>query len=343
MKFTIGYYYYDEKDRPFSYILDTYKYHIDEVYFPWINMETCRTNINDVEGYINWDGQRHLENDLVDIKKRGVRLNLLMNANCYGEKSISEYLRNNIYSIIDYIESLTGLDAVTTTSPAIAHIVKCRYKGVEVRASINMMIDTIHGMKYLAELFDGYYIKRENNRNIEVLKSIKKWADNNGKKLYILANSGCMYDCSGQIFHDNLVAHEGQISRINNMNDFNPYTCWNYYSNPKHWPNILKNTWIRPEDMKYYDDIFSVAKIATRMSSNPAQTIQAYIEGAYKGNLLDIMEPAHASILYPNFIDNSKFPEDWFYKTSTCNRQCDKCKYCEAVFKRVLTSIDRYF
>jgi collagenase-like PrtC family protease len=146
-----------------------------------------------------------------------------------------------------------------------------------------------------------------------------------------------MYFCSGQIFHDNLVAHEKEISQVNNIKDFNPYTCWNYYSNPDHWPDLIRNTWIRPEDINNYSDLFPVVKIASRMSSRPAETIRAYAEGGYDGNLL---EPGHGRLLYPKFIDNKKFPEDWFARTSSCDMDCGRCGYCGEVFKKVLTSID---
>lgn len=340
MKFSIGYYSYDEGDRPFSYMLDEFGESIEEVYFPWVNIETCRSSLTDNGGYIDWNGQERLENDLIEIRKRDIRLNLLINANCYGEKSISEYLMKNICSIINHINDFAGLpDTVTTTSPAVAYIIKSHYKEIEVRASVNMMIGSIQGMKYLSELFDGFYIRRENNRHLDVLRTLKKWADENSKKIYILANSGCMSFCSGQIFHDNLVAHEKEISQVRNMKDFNPYTCWNYYRDPNNWPDLLRNTWIRPEDINNYNDMFTMVKIASRMSLRPVETIKAYVNGSYDGNLLNIMEPGHGSLLYPNYIDNKKFPDNWFIKTSTCDMNCSECGYCDSVFKNVLTSI----
>ena len=36
--------------------------------------------------------------------------------------------------------------------------------------------------------------------------------DAEGKELYMLANSGCLNNCSAHVFHDNLVAHEAQIA-----------------------------------------------------------------------------------------------------------------------------------
>ena len=46
------------------------------------------------------------------------------------------------------------------------------------------------------------------------------------KKLYLLANSGCLNDCPSHVFHDNLVAHEMEVD----ADDFRPFeaTCWRY-------------------------------------------------------------------------------------------------------------------
>ena len=46
---------------------------------------------------------------------------------------------------------------------------------------------------------------------------LKAWADANGKSLHFLVNSGCMNYCSGQSFHDNLVAHEAEIAETTGL------------------------------------------------------------------------------------------------------------------------------
>ena len=52
MKFSIGYYFFDENENPISYILDKNIDKIEEVYFPWVNIETCRSSLNDTGGYL---------------------------------------------------------------------------------------------------------------------------------------------------------------------------------------------------------------------------------------------------------------------------------------------------
>ena len=68
-------------------------------------------------------------------------------------------------------------------------------------------------MKYLEKDFCGFYMKRELNRDFEMIEKLHGWCKENGKKFYLLANSGCLNFCSAHNFHDNLVAHEEEISK----------------------------------------------------------------------------------------------------------------------------------
>ena len=167
-------------------------------------------------------------------------------------------------------------------------------------------------MEYISGLFDSYYIQREYNRDFQKIEEMKEWADDNGKKLYFLVNSGCLNFCSGQVFHDNIVAHESEISEMDNLEGWDPSICWNYYTKKENWVKFLQNSWIRPEDIHNYNRYFPMAKLATRAHSNPRKVIEAYCKEKFKGNLIDLLEPGHNPIFFPYIIDNSRFPEDWF-------------------------------
>lgn len=337
MKFSVGYQFKDENERPFAQSLCELKDHIKEVYFPWISTETCRASLIDERGEINWHGQAYLEEDLFMLKNSGIELNLLMNGNCYGDNAISKYLKNNVYSIIDHIENICGgVDSITTTSPFIATIVKEKYPAIKTRASINMRIGTIKGMDYIKDIFDGFYIQREHNRDIEYIKEIKKYTDKNNKTLHLLANSGCMSYCSAQTFHDNAVSHEKGILERSNVTDFEIAKCWDYYKNKENWPSLLQNSWIRPEDLHNYEELFDYVKLATRVNQRPLNTLRAYISGEFYGNTLSLLEPNHSKVLGNQYISNSEFPKDFFKYTSTCNKKCHECNYCENVLLNVL-------
>jgi collagenase-like PrtC family protease len=340
MRFAIGYQLAEPGARPFAEIVARYRDHIAEVYFPWGNMPSGRAALTERRGYVDWGGQRQLEEDLLALRELGVKLDLLFNANCYGGRAASQQLQNQVVSVLDYLGELVGVDIVTTTSPAIAWVVKQDYPHIDVRASVNMRIGTVRAMQYVSHLFDSFHIQRDIQRDLSTVRELKAWADEAGKRLVMLANSGCLAFCSGQTFHDNLVAHEAEVDEFVHMEGFRPHVCWNYLTDRAQWPAVLQSTWVRPEDLHQYDDLFPVVKLATRMHARPEAVIEAYVNRRYRGNLLDLFEPGYGPAFAPYLVDNERFPAEWFARTSTCDRQCHRCGYCAGVLEQVLRSVE---
>ncbi len=336
MKFAVGYQLPEEDEEPLVDIVRDFRPQIDEVYFPWLDMPSGRSPMTAANGLVDWEGQHRLEQDLAAFKEMGVKLDLLFNAACYGRYGVSRYLANLVCSTIAHLQEVAGLDGVTTTSPMIANTVKENFPDLEVRASVNMRIGTVKGMQYMSDRFDSFSMQREYNRDLERIAELKGWCDSHGKGLYMLANSGCLNFCSAQTFHDNLVAHESEVSEMVSMSDMRPAHCWDYYRDTDNWVTFLQNSWVRPEDVSHYEAQFSVLKLATRMHANPRQVVEAYCTGQFDGNLLDLLEPGHGPVFAPYVIDNSRFPPDWFHRTTSCDKGCHRCDYCASVLKEVL-------
>ena len=337
MKFAVGFQLYEPPEEPFSNIIRTYQEHISEVFFAWQDIATGRSAVATRHGFTDWSAQGRMEEELRAIKAMGIKLDLLFNGNCYGEYALSEKLANSVVSILEHLAcAVGGVEIVTTTSPAIAHTVKKHFPSIEVRASVNMKIGTVKGMEYLADLFDSFHVQRDYNRDIPHLRMLKEWADAHGKKLILLANSGCFANCSGQTFHDNLVAHESEVCEISNLKDFMPYVCWKALKNKENWPMLLQNTWIRPEDLHHYEGLFDTIKLATRMHALPGMVIDAYARRNFCGNTLDLFEPGFGKALAPYIIDNTAFPKEWFTRVSSCDKLCHRCGYCTEVLRQVL-------
>ena len=343
MKFSVGFRLYENGEETFSQIIKAYREHISEVFFSWLDIPSGRGTTSSHHGFADWSVQQKTENELKKIKQMGIKLDLLFNANCYGAYSLSIKLANTVCSVIEYLGSIgCEIDIVTTTSPAIAHTVKKFFPHIEIRSSVNMKIGSVKGMEYISDLFDSFHVQREYNRDLNYLHELKSWADANDKKLIMLANSGCFAHCSGQIFHDNNVAHESEICEMTNLSDFNPYVCWRSLKKKENWVKLLQNTWIRPEDIHNYDGIFDTVKLATRMHSLPGLVIDAYSRRSFIGNTLDLFEPSFSRALAPFIINNSYFPENWFDKTVNCNKKCYKCNYCNDVLKKVLINTEGF-
>lgn len=299
MKYMVG---LKSTDEGFLENIKKTKQNIYEVYFSWGDIPNGRTSQLESDMYTPWEMQDMQKNALAELSKEGIALNLLFNANCYGKDSQSRSFFNKVGMIIDYVAEHYGLQSVTTTSPLVAKFIHQNFEGIEVRASVNMEIGTIQGMEYLAEYFDSYYMKRELNRNFEAIRLLHKWCNENGKKLFMLANSGCLNHCSAHNFHDNLVAHEAEIAQMDNAYDFHGI-CKEYLKNEKHYQALIDNTnFIRPEDMYLYEPYFEAAKLATRIHRNPSMVVNSYMREKYSGNILELLEPAHN--IYPYVIEN---------------------------------------
>ncbi|MFO7936181.1 MAG: hypothetical protein R6V06_01070 [Kiritimatiellia bacterium] len=329
-----------EDGEPFAAIVEDYGDQIDEVYFAWPGQPSGRPAIGSHNGGYTPDEIRvQLLNELQLFRKVGIKLDLLLNANCYGEQAISVAFEKAIITILRNLDSRgCKPDIVTTTSMMVARTVKTFFPDIEIRASVNMRIGTIQAMHYLTDLFDSFYLQRDLQRNIRYLGKIRSWCKENGKKLCILANSGCLRFCPCQTFHDNLIAHCAGIEQQNNIAGWNPHLCWNLYKDPVNFSQILKATWIRPEDIDRYAGPDDTVKLATRQHTNPRMVIGAYAKRRYDGNLLDLFEPGFSPAFAPRFIDNTAFPADWSERTSTCNGECESCSYCDTVLKQVMRS-----
>lgn len=337
MQFAVGFRLHEEYEEPFSSLVERYRQHISEVFFAWQDIPSGRSAAATCHGFTDWTAQARTEEELRRIHDLGVKLDLVLNANCHGQYAMSEKLANTVCSVITHLQNTVGgPEIVTTASPAVAHTVKKNFPHIEVRASVNMRIGTVKGMEYMAEYFDSFHVQRDYNRDLVRLRELKAWADKNGKKLILLANSGCFSFCSGQTFHDNLVAHEAEVCEVANMKDFNPYVCWRMLKDRENWHYLLENTWIRPEDLHNYEDIVDTVKLATRMHDRPDMVIAAYASGSFHGNLLDLFEPGFGRALMPYAILNDRFPAEWFTQTTTCDKQCHSCGYCKALLEKVL-------
>ncbi len=283
MKFSVGY----QADEAWVDALVARRDALCDVYFAFGSMPSGRKAITSEE--------RQLE-DLGRIADAGIPLHLLFNANCYGARSQARSFFAEIGETIERFAADGALTGVTTTSPLIAKFVKDNFPQLETRASVNMEIGTVEGMDYLSDVFDGYYLKRELNRDLVAVRRIKDWCDAHGKRLYLLANSGCLNFCSSHVFHDNLVAHEAEIAREDNGYAYGG-TCWKWLAKPENRAMWMERTnWIAPEDVAKYEGLCTAMKLATRINEHPVRILESYATGSHLGDIMSLLEPNHSAL-----------------------------------------------
>ena len=340
MKFSVGYP-FREDDR-FIEVVSRYKESLSELYFSFSDFSNGRSQLAANSALSRWDVFEKQKEDLERLSRLGLSFALLLNGNCYGADAQSRDFFYKIGETLDYLGARYPLGCVTTTSPLIAKFIKQNFEAIEVRASVNMEIGTAQGMDYLAEWFDSFYLKREYNRSLKRITDARNWCDRNGKKLYGLANSGCLNECSAHHFHDNLVAHEAEIAKRNNAYQFEGQ-CWEYLKaegKRKRWLSITN--FIRPEDVPLYENLFDGMKLATRVSRHFAKIIEAYAQTSYNGNLPELLEPDHSGLFYPQVIDNASVDPQFAQTVLHCNKNCGDCNYCTQVQQKATMQLKEF-
>ena len=266
-------------------------------------------------------------------------LDTLFNCNCYGEQAVSHELEDLIKNVLIEMDN-AGLfpDIVTTTSPFIATILKRTFPSIKVRASVNLRAHGTIGFESVSDIFDEFYLSREHHRDLEYVMQAARWAAQNGKRIGIQLNSGCIRECPFQTFHDNIHGHNrAKQAAAAKEFDFSFMLCQKHFGIDHAFEDILRATWIRPEDAFLWEPYVSFCKLATRRIANPAKIVAAYASRDYDGNLLDLLDPVHSALFFPIVINNKSFPSDWATSGvgGACAQNCIHCGRCAAVFKQV--------
>lgn len=318
----------------FSDLLKDYLPAVGEVYFSYPGIASGRP-----EGDCLPEKIEQTEYELSVIRKMGVSLDLLINGNCYGRYAISEKFERQILTTIDHLGKNDLMpEIVTTTTPFAAATIKKYFPEIEVRASVNMRIDSITAMFYLADKFDSFYLRRDLQRDLPSVRQFSAWCRENGKKLCLLANSGCLRNCPYQTFHDNLVSHDEEIREIRNVRDMIPHLCWERYQNEENVSDFLRSSWIRPEDVPQYAPWVDVVKLATRNTTSIRMILGAYTAARFDGNLFDLTEPCFSSLFAPSILDNRLLDDQPL--PGLCGTNCTHCGRCEEILHKALRQPD---
>ena len=335
-KFAVGHFLTNDPDDPASFaeLAKRFAPRLREVYFPWPGLSNARA-----KKYDKPDDEERIAADLKYCREHGMKLDILANATCYAEKSFTEEQRLQVVGIIRHLDEM-GLypEIVTTTSPFIAKVFKINFPDIEVRASVNMRLRNTLALEYLAPLYDSYYICRDVQRDLPTMKMFADWGKKNGKKICMLANSGCLRYCPWQTFHETLLAHTFTHIHEEMIHiGMQPTLCATMALEEK-YEEILRASWIRPEDLHRYEPYVSVFKLSTREADFPDLILKAYTSGSFDGNLLKILDPGFHFFIRTKIFDNKSFPKEWSEGkiAGRCAADCTHCGKCTEVLNLIL-------
>lgn len=336
-KFAIGYYFENENDgrTKFMHLVRKYTPYLQEIYFPWPGLANAREQSGDVE-----EREKIIIQHLRECRSREIKLDMLANATCYGDDAVTPKQREHFLGILKKMDGLGILpEVLTTTSPYLAMLVKKNFPTVECRASVNMRLNSTLAVKYVSDYYDSFYICRDIQRDIPTLQEFQAWCKKNGKKMCMLVNSGCFRYCPWQTFHEMLLSHNYMNSLNESINvRMQPVLCANTIISQKKYEEILRCSWIRPEDLWQYEPYATVFKLSTREVPYPEVVLDAYVSRDYDGDLSKIIDPGFPQFIQPKIINNKSFPKEWSEGkiAGKCANNCTHCGKCTEVLKQVL-------
>ena len=82
------------------------------------------------QGLTPWQAMAKQIDDVKTLSQKGLKFNLLFNANCYGDKAQSKQLFYSVGETIEYVGGNFNLNGITTTSPLIAKFVKQNFENL---------------------------------------------------------------------------------------------------------------------------------------------------------------------------------------------------------------------
>ncbi|MEA4862409.1 MAG: hypothetical protein AB7F40_10600 [Victivallaceae bacterium] len=282
--------------------------------------------------------RRELVSDLKWCRAHGLSLDLALTAVCYGPDASTAVQRREVLDLIDLLSG-HGLrpDTVTTTSPYLARIIKRFRPGIGVRAPFGMRLNHLISFEYLADCYDAFFVGGDVQRDLDAMRRFSAWCRENGKKLCMLANSGCLRNCPWRTFHGTLESHGPEAARRDAVSTgFSPVLCEKIFDDAQ-MVEFLRGSWIRPEDIGWYEPHVDMVALATSGSPDPSAIVAAYVSGRFEGDLFHLLVPGFHGRPRPVLLENSAFPDDWAESgiAGRCAVNCVHCGRCETVLARI--------
>lgn len=290
-----------------------------------------------------------IEEFIKKIHHHKMEFTYLLNAPCMNGQEFVTETHRKLLDEIQWISDI-GVDNLVITIPYLIELIKEQFPKFKIRVSTIARVNSVNKAKFF-EMLGADEITPDVmiNRNFKVLEKMVNSVNCN---INLLVTDGCLYECPFRQYHYNLCGHGSQTFNDRYYIDYPLISCSIIkYSNPT---EIVKCRWIRPEDLIHYEEIgIKNFKIGGRRLPTDVivNSVKAYSEREYKGNLSDIIQGYKFSFgsiqqLEPNksfgdtvevernanlYIDNSKldgFIEFFKKNGDKCRANCDDCNYC---------------
>jgi collagenase-like PrtC family protease len=269
------------------------------------------------------------------IHAAGVRVDMTMNSTCDGSDWYDNATVRQQVGFVRAMHEEHGVEAVTLANPFFIENVRAACPDIEISASVLADIDCFSRAKAYANAgADVMTVDVSINRDLKLLRQITQKL---GIELKLMLNEGCLNKCPYRKFHMNLISHRSKETSDEGTGF--SFACGEITRDDP--GQIFKSNWIRPEDLRRYAEITRFFKVVGRdmLKSKVLRCVKAYLDEGYDGNLFDLLcsSIGYYGIEYSAHIDNKALDTTSFFKrTSTCNRHCHSCDYCEELAAKLL-------
>ncbi len=313
--------------------------------------------------------RRKAEEHIKYAHSKGIKFIYLYNASCLGNMEFSKEGRKRLEEEIEWVVEGAKVDAITVANNFLFRLLRKKYPKLSVGIGVFMKMGEIERFKYYQDQGAGYITITFNvMRDFKLLEKLRK---NIKCEMHAFVNNICLFYCPHMVYHPNVLTHMSKTgspsSRV--CVDYHTWTCDVIKCQKP--AELIKSRWIRPEDLKTYEDMgFTHFKITdrSRASSWLVRATKAYVDRRYDGNLCDILSleiPGDEKSIQPEinkrfrrqllkycvsdqvwlkgsfgwgklgrpYIDNRALDGFLeFYKKHDCSvSDCDKCGYCQRI------------
>ena len=294
-------------------------------------------------------------------KENGIAFNYTLNSIIpYGSKYIMNKNLKYIISLVDILHN-AGVYRFTISNPIMLEIFKHNIPyDLNIEVSTISHVDTITQIKYYHEVYGVNKIccNLLKNRDFKWLEKAAKYCNKNGIILELMINEFC--GVGSEEFSTHCIYRDScYICHATNYNQKDADAIYGYpmeqctASRNKAPENWLRVNWIRPEDIKYYNEIgINNFKITGRTGSTNyiVKTINSYMKQKYDGNLLELWKPLESikdekkedfSVVNIPSSKLNGFIEHWSKNKFVCAEEVcgETCTYCKDYYNKYIKGV----
>ena len=227
-----------------------------------------------------------------EAHSHNISFNYLLNGATLNGLEQTKRGQKEIRRLLDFLTEC-DVDSVTVASPYLLRLVKTQYSQFKVRVSVFAVIDGPVKARQWQELgADTICVSAVAcNRDFKRLEDIRKATT---CELQLIVNASCLLNCAYELTHMNLLTQSSR--KKDSLGGFCFDYCLLYCTakklrQPMHY---IRSTWIRPEDLEYYEALgYNSFKIVERSCPSDLliKRVAAYANRSFDGNLMELVAP----------------------------------------------------